>query len=148
MNITISKTESPAHVTILHLEGKLDGANYEGLIEEAKGVYENGVLDLILDLSKVIFISSAGIAALHQVALLFRGEYRSDHADGWAVFHAIDRDHGSRTQEHVKLFCPGSPVREALELTGFSSLFEIFTDLPLAVASFQHAESIIEADLP
>ena len=72
MRITISKTDKPNNITILHLEGKLDRANYESLIDEAQEVYGNGVRDLLLDMSKLTFISSAGLAALHQVALLFR----------------------------------------------------------------------------
>jgi anti-anti-sigma regulatory factor len=146
MNITISKTNKPDLVTILHLEGKLDGANYESLIEEAQEVYNDGVRDLILDLSKLTFISSAGIAALHQVALLFRGKH-PDQDEGWAAYRAIDRDRGGDPQKHVKLYSPSHPVREVLDMTGFSSLFEIHTDLHLAVASFRQDVPVMEASL-
>jgi anti-anti-sigma factor len=74
MNITISKNEKPFPVTILHLDGILDGANYESLIDETQKVYAAGARDLILDLSKLTFISSAGLGALHRVALLFQGK--------------------------------------------------------------------------
>jgi anti-anti-sigma regulatory factor len=147
MNISITKTERPASVTILHLEGKLDGANYENLIDEAQEVYDAGVRDLILDLSKLTFISSAGMAALHQVALLFRGEKHPGQDDGWAAYHSIDRDRGRGTQEHVKLFSPSEPVRQVLDMTGFSSLFEIFTDLHLAITSFRQAAPAMAARL-
>jgi anti-anti-sigma regulatory factor len=136
MNITISK-ENPTQVTILHLEGKLDGANYESLIEEAKKVYEDGARDLILDLSQLTFISSAGLSAIHQVALLFRGEKFPD--QGWGAYHAIDRDRGRGTQEHIKLLSPSEPVQKVLDVTGFDALFEIYTDLCLATASFRRA---------
>jgi anti-anti-sigma factor len=145
MNITISRTEKPTRITILHLEGKLDRANYESLIEEAREVYDEGVRDLILDLSKLTFISSAGMAALHQVALLYRGEKHPVQYGIRAVNRAIVRGRESYTQEHVKLLSPTREVREELNLTGFGTLFEIYTDLPKAVASFHQRALVMEA---
>jgi anti-anti-sigma factor len=147
MNITITKTEKPVPVAILHLEGKLDGANYESLIEEAQKVYDDGISDILLDLSTLTFISSAGLAAIHQVALLFRGEALPGQDQGWAAFHAIDRDRGRKPQEHVKLFSPSKPVQELLDLTGFASLFESYTDLDQAIDSFRQPVLVL-ADRP
>jgi len=137
MRITISKTDKPNNITILHLEGKLDRANYESLIDEAQEVYGNGVRDLLLDMSKLTFIGSAGLAALHQVALLFR-EVTTTHLDGgWGAFGTRERDRIMTEQEHVKLLYPPGQVLEELNLTGFGSLFEVFTDLTRAVDSFR-----------
>ncbi|MGA2505579.1 MAG: STAS domain-containing protein [Anaerolineales bacterium] len=137
MRITISKKDKPISVTILHLEGKLDRANYENLIDEAQDVYDNGARDLILDLSKLTFISSAGVAALHQVALLYREEKHPRLDGGWGGFRSENRDRSDTVQEHVKLFSPPGEVRELLNLAGFGLLFEIFTDLSQAVDSFR-----------
>ena len=136
MNITITKNETHPPVTILHLEGKLDGASYESLIEQARQVYADGARDLILEMSQLTFASSAGLAAMHQVVLLFRGEKHPGQDEGWAAYRAIDRDRGSGAQVHVKLLSPTPQVLDVLEMTGFSSFFEIFTDLPPALASF------------
>jgi len=148
MKITITKTEKTAPVTILHLDGTLDGANYESLIDEAKKVYAARARDLILDMSTLTFISSAGLAALHQVALSFRGKKHPGQDGGWAAYHAIDRDRGSGTQAHVKLLSPTKQVREVLDMTGFNSLFEIYTDPHQASASFHQAAPAMEARLP
>jgi anti-anti-sigma regulatory factor len=144
MIITIAKTEKPVPVTILHLEGKLDGANYENLIDEAQNVYAAGVRDLLLDLRKLSYISSAGLAAIHQVALLFRGERHPGWDGGWDAYHAIDRDRNHAPQQHVKLLSPPDPVRQVLELTGFNSLFEIYTGLDQAVASFRQPAPVVQ----
>ena len=69
MKITISKMEQPSTVTVLHLDGTLDGSNHQCLLEEAQVLYKAGTCDLILDLSNLKFISSAGLGAIHQVAL-------------------------------------------------------------------------------
>jgi len=147
MKITISKNDAPFPVTILHLEGKLDGTNYESLIEETGQVFADGVRDLIIDLDQLIFISSAGLVAMHQIALMFREEKHPDPDEGWAAYHAIDRDRGKGTQNHVKLLSPTRQVLDVLEMTGFNSFFEIFTDLPAAVASFHQTVPAMQPSL-
>jgi anti-anti-sigma regulatory factor len=142
MIITISKTEESPSIVTLHLEGKLDGANYETLIEAAREIYSDGQRDLILDLSKLTFISSAGLSSIHQVALLFRGETLPNHDSGWAAYHAIERDLGKATQQHVKLLAPSKTVKEAFDLTGFATLFESYDDMADALASF--AQPVLE----
>jgi anti-anti-sigma factor len=143
MNITITKTEKPVPVTILHLDGALDGSNYESLVVEAQKVYAAGARDLILDLSKLTFISSSGLRALHRVALIFQGKKlrgQKDEAWGsyrWTAYRDLDREKKLSIQEHVKLLSPTKEVREVLDLIGFSSLFEIYTDLHQATASFR-----------
>jgi anti-anti-sigma regulatory factor len=51
-------------------------------------------------------------------------------------YHAVDRDRDSRLQQHMKLLNPHPKVTRTLELTGFTRLFEIYTDLDQALASF------------
>lgn len=153
MKITLTKTNGPAPVAILHLDGTLDGANYESLIDEAQKVYTSGIRGLILDLSNLTFISSAGLGALHQVALLFRGKNRSEQFESWAAYRwaayrSIDPDHNRGSHEHVKLYSPSKEVMEVLDLIGFSSLFEIYTDLHQATLSFRQAAPAIKDRLP
>ena len=136
MNINVSQKQGHMQVTVLQLDGKLDGSNYLQLIEEAKRAYINGVHDLLIDLSKLTYLSSAGIAAIHKTALLFRGLPVFEDESGWASFRAIDRDRGGAKQTHVKLVSPQPAVAAILEITGFNSLFEIHTDLDSAMASF------------
>ena len=137
MEITLTKTKGALPVTVLHLDGKLDGASFELLVKEAEKAYTAGERDLLLDLSALTYISSAGLAGLHRVALLFRGEQHPGQDEGWAAYRAIARDRGKGFQEHVKLVSPDGKVRQVLDMTGFDVLFEIFTDLSQALASFQ-----------
>jgi anti-anti-sigma regulatory factor len=148
MNITISESLGFPPLTILHLDGKLDGTNFESLSEAALKVYAAGARDLILDLSQLTYISSAGIAALHRVALVFRGEAHPDQDEGWAAYRAIDRDRGRGVQAHVKLSGLTEEVRYTLDLTGFSALFEIYGELRQAVDSFHQPARVMESSLP
>jgi anti-anti-sigma regulatory factor len=136
MNTITFQKQGRVLVTVLQLFGKLDGSNYMQLVETAKNIYLNGVRDLLIDLSGLTFLSSAGIAAIHKTALMFRGMPMAEEESGWASYHAIDRDRGTGVQQHVKLLCPENEVANILDISGFNSLFEIHTDLEKAVASF------------
>ena len=136
MNINMLQKQARVPVTILELAGKLDGSNYLQLVEEAKKVYLNGARDLLIDLSELSFLSSAGIAAIHKSALIFRGQPILEEESGWAAYRAIERDRGSGVQKHVKLLSPQPRVADVLDVASFDSLFEIHTNLNAAVASF------------
>jgi|MudIll2142460700_1097286.scaffolds.fasta_scaffold48422_2 anti-anti-sigma regulatory factor len=136
MSTNIFQKQGRVLVTILQLIGKLDGSNYMQLIDEARKIYLAGVRDLLIDMSQLSFLSSAGIAAIHKTALLFRGDPVTEDESGWSSYHAIDRDRSNGIQQHVKLLSPQPEVANVLDITGFTSLFEIHSDLSAAVASF------------
>jgi len=136
MIINILQKQGRVLVTILELVGKLDGSNHLQLVEEATKIYLTGARDLLIDLSKLTYLSSAGLTAIHKTALIFRDQPILKDESGWEAYHAIDRDRGSGLQKHVKLLSPQSAVTSVLEITGFDSLFKIDTDLNAAVASF------------
>jgi anti-anti-sigma regulatory factor len=136
MKLTTTLTRRPAQLAILHLDGKLDGSNYTQLLDSALELHRSGIRRLLLDLAALTFLSSAGLAGMHQVALIFRGDALPPAEDGWAAFHAIDMERGLGTQSQVKLLAPSTPVRRVLELTGFHNLFEIYAELETALSSF------------
>jgi anti-anti-sigma regulatory factor len=136
MNITVEQAQGRLPVTVLGIHGDLDGSNYQTLVAKAKEVYDIGARDLILDMSDMPFMSSAGLVALHGIALLMRNEKPPDPDSGWEAFHAIGRDQNAGAQQHVKLFNPQPKVSRTLEMTGMNQLFEIHTDLQEAIASF------------
>lgn len=137
MEIKLTHDRSIVPVTVMQLEGTLDGSNYEELIDTVQRLYESGTRNLLLDLSRLTFLSSAGMAAIHRAALLFNGKRGSDMEEGWAAFRAMERDREGGKQQHVKLLNPSQEVRRVLDTVGFSALFEMHDDLQKAVASFQ-----------
>ena len=129
------------NITILPLEGILDGSTSRKFINTVQNLYAAGTRDLLLDLEKLTYISSAGLKAFLQVALLFRGKKGPDREESWGdlrwtAYRGNDSPPDRRTQEHVKLLSPSKNVLEVLEMVGFTSLFEIFTDLQIATTSF------------
>jgi anti-anti-sigma regulatory factor len=87
-------------------------------------------------MSDTPFMGSSGLAALHSLALLLRGEEMPDLESGWNVFHALDRDRDSGLQKHFKILNPQPQVDQVLEMSGLKQFFEVHTDLETALASF------------
>src|ERR1044071_2952696 len=135
MNISVSQAQGNVPVTVVKLDGQLDGQTYQELITKAQELYNAGTRDFLFDLSDLTYISSAGLVALHSVALLSRGEALPDTDSGWSAYRSMGRSSEAGLQKHVKLLNPHSEVMGVLDMVGFSSLFEIYTDLDEAVKS-------------
>jgi len=136
MNISVSQAQGRVPVTIIKLDGQLDGQNFQELIAKAQELHQAGGRDFLLDLSDLMYISSAGLVALHSVALLARGEEVPDMEGGWAAYRSMGRSTDAGVQRHVKLLNPRSEIMSVLDMVGFSSVFQIYTDREEAVNSF------------
>lgn len=136
MNISVSQAQGNIPVTVIKLDGQLDGQNYQELITKSQELYKAGTRDFLLDLSDLTYISSAGLVALHSMALLSRGEALPDTEGGWSTYRSMGRSNEAGLQKHVKLLNPRSEVMGVLDMVGFSNVFEIYTDLDEAIKSF------------
>jgi anti-anti-sigma regulatory factor len=136
MEITVSNGQGKLPVTIVQPHGDVDASNYVELVSKVESLHKEGVNDFVIDLSDVPFMSSAGLVALHSIAIMLRGEKPADPESGWGALKAMDRDRDRGMQKHVKLSGPQQYVAETFDKAGFTQFFEIFTDLQKAVASF------------
>jgi anti-anti-sigma regulatory factor len=136
MEINISQEKGSVPVTVIKVSGQLDGQTYQSLIASAQEVLSGGTKNILLDMSDLTFISSAGLVSLHVIALLLRGESMPDLEHGWAALKSVSRSRESGVQQHVKLLNPRPEVVNVLDMVGFSSFFEIFTDRQKAIESF------------
>jgi anti-anti-sigma factor len=59
-------------VSVVALDGELDASNYERLIEVVRDAYTRGTRGLVLDLSKLSFMASSGLFALHSAFRIMR----------------------------------------------------------------------------
>jgi len=135
MSIQIS-TEDGAIAT-LTVSGELDGQTYTHLIDAGRAAYQNGARNLLLNLSELKYISSAGLVALHSLSLLMNGaEIPDDPKKEWSSLKKIDSTRASGKQTRVKLLHLREEVRQVLEMVGFLDFFETFTDKAAALASF------------
>ena len=136
MDISVLQLQGNVPVTVLKLDGQLDGQNYQELISKARELYSAGGRDFVLDLSDLTYISSAGLVALHSVALLVKGEELPDTEQGWSAYRSMGRTSASGVQTHIKLLNPREEIRDVLDMVGFGNVFQIYTDRDEAVKSF------------
>ena len=136
MDITVSTQQGKVPVTVVQPHGDIDASNYAELVSKVEELMKGGAQDFVIDLSDVPFMSSAGLAGLHTLAMMLRGEKLLDPDAGWATFKSMDRSRASGLQKHIKLLKPQAGVAETFEKAGFTLFFEIFDDLKKAVASF------------
>ena len=134
MNFSTNQVSGRVPVTVLTLQGELDGSNYLDLIAKARELYQSGARYLVLDMSQVPFMSSAGIMALHSAALIMQGSQAPDPEQGWSALHDVTEK--SKIQTSVKLLNLQPKVDRTVQLAGMKAFFEIYTDLTAAAASF------------
>ena len=136
MEIKILQEQARNDVSVIYVAGHLDGQTYQELISAASEVIGTGVKNILLDLSDLTYISSAGLVSLHTVALLTRGETLPNPEQGWSTLKSMDRTRDGGFQKYVKLLNPRPEITRVLEMVGFSEFFEVFTDKQKAIASF------------
>jgi anti-anti-sigma regulatory factor len=138
MNITTAQLQGNKPVTVMKLVGELDASCYLDVIAAAKQLYQQGTRDLLLDLSDMTFMSSAGLMALHSITMLMQGKEPPNPDDGWGAMHDIahDVDQTNGFATHCKLLRPQPRVAKTLTITGFNQILQIFNDQDEALASF------------
>jgi anti-anti-sigma regulatory factor len=136
MKITVSTQQGKVPVTVVQPHGDIDASNYTELVNKVGGLIKNGAQDFLIDLSDVPFMSSAGLVALHSIAITLRGEKPVDPQSGWAALKAMEPGRQKGVQQHVKILNPQQYVLDTFEKAGFTQFFEVFADLNKAVSSF------------
>lgn len=126
---TLTITKSGGPVKILHLAGKLDGETQARLVEAARLEQAAGIRYLLIDLSGVDFIASAGIVALHKIYKMFTP---SEEVRTWE-----EQKHGEPYKSaYVKLAAASPSVYYVLNIAGFLQNIPIYPDLDGALKSF------------
>ena len=136
MQISLSKQQGRVPVTVIQLTGDLDASNYTDVINKAQESYDEGVRDLLIDLSKVPYVSSAGLMSLHTIVLIFAGQSMRSKETGRPSFRSINPQRDSAGLQHVKLLGPQPAVDQVLDVVGLKQFLDIHTDLETAIQSF------------
>jgi anti-anti-sigma factor len=132
MIIDMAQTAGPVAVTIFNIQGDIDASTYEELERQASKAFQAGMQNLILDLSRVDYISSAGVRALNNIfRLLQSSKAESDQL----VYQGVRA--GTYKSPHLKLVNPKPAVANVLSVTGLDMFLEIHRDQRAAVTSFK-----------
>jgi anti-anti-sigma factor len=112
--VKISQTQARVPVTVLHLQDRINLGNTAEIEKAAKEAFESGARDMVIDMTQVPSITSAGIRSLVVIYKLFS-------TDG---------------TKHVKLAGLSESIREILDVAGIAQRVEIFGTVEQASASF------------
>ena len=128
LTITTSKMQGDVSVTVLHLSGHLHGPTEQQLLDHARQAREDGTAHLLIDLSEVDVLSSAGLRGIQQIFKLFTPQRDVE----------TIRRHESEPYKspYFKLVCPNPQIYYVLNITGFVQNILIYNNLDEAVASF------------
>ncbi len=131
MEIVVSQEKGRTPVTVLHLNGRLDASTHEQLRAQAEQVIKGGARHVLLDFSKVDYMSSAGIRVINHIFDQLRPHTA---ASNQAIEQGV-RD-GTYKSPNLKLLSPNPRVLESLKMVGMDMFLEIHSDLKSAIASF------------
>jgi anti-anti-sigma factor len=126
--ITAEQENGTPSVTIFHINGDIDTNTYRTLEEAARQAYEGGTRFLLLDLSQVDYVSSAGLRGFHAIYKMLQEGSEEQVGQG-----LLD---GSYKSRHLKLLNPNQNVRYSLKMSGFDMYIDSFDDRMKALASF------------
>lgn len=110
MSIEINKKELSANQTVISISGRITAATAPEVKDEIKSLISSGHINLILDLSKTVFIDSSGLSAF---------------VSGLKQVRELE---GS-----FKLACLQSDVQTLFKLTMLDRVFEMYPTLEQAL---------------
>jgi anti-anti-sigma factor len=138
LTIDVDHQGGTPSITVVALDGELDASNYERVIEVVREAYANGARGLVIDMSKLTFMASSGLFALHSALRIMRGETPPDPEMGWSALHQVAQDHASAAAT-VRLAAPQEAIARVLERTGMAALFGVDASRDDATAALQGA---------
>ena len=119
-------------VTVFHLEGDLDADSHEPLQQQATEALVAGSRHMLLDLSKVRYMSSSGLRAIYQIFVMLRENVPGESDEGVRAEIAA----GTYHSPNLKLLKPSARVSQVLSAAGFDMFLEIHSELRTAIESF------------
>ena len=125
MEITTTQQTSRVSVTVVHIKGDIDSTTVKHTQAKIEKVVEAGARDLVLDLTEVGYLSSAGIRMLSSLFNLLRGTPPPE----------SDPD-GMLKSPHLKLVSSTPRVTDVLKISGLDLILDYYGNVAQAVASF------------
>jgi len=116
---SVEKVEAGVPVTIFHLRGWLDAQSENDFVGWANEAYQGGARYLLLDLSELDTLTSAGMRAIQKVYK----QYTPEDAD--------------KENPHLKLASAPPPVYHALKMAGFLISIPMYESVQSALDSFK-----------
>ncbi len=112
--VQITQAQGRVPVAVFQLQDRVNLGNFAELEKAAQEAFDNGMRDLVIDLSQTPSMTSIGVRAL-------------------VIIHKMLSTDGGK---HLKLAGPIPPIREMLDIAGITQYIEIHDTVEEAAASF------------
>ncbi len=132
MELKIVTEKARVPVTLVHVDGDIDSASYEAFLAGVEQAIDAGARYILIDLSNVPFVSSAGLRAFNIIFNRLR-QLTPDVSDE-EMRKGINA--GTYQSPHLKLLNPSRATETTLESSGFSMFIQSFRDPHKALAAF------------
>jgi anti-anti-sigma regulatory factor len=123
-----SQVQGRVPVAVLKLKDRINLGNVAEIENAARTVYDQGIRHILLDMTQVPSITSAGLRTLLIIHHMLQSEP--------AVPPDPAQAEKPRQSPHLKLLNPSAEVRLVLQISGFDQYFESFTNQETAIDSF------------
>ena len=130
MEINVSQHQGRVPVAVFQITGPV--TDNEELERRAEEVTNAGTPNILLDLSGVPYMATAGLRALHTIYTMLRTDAPEESDEAARKGIAA----GTFMSPHLKLLKPTPHVLEVLRASGYDMFLEIHKDLKQALASF------------
>jgi anti-anti-sigma factor len=123
-----SQVQGEGPVTVFRLSGQLDGSTENQLLDQVRQAHEDGATHLLVDLSEITMLTSAGLRAIQNTLKLFTPQSDVD---------AMHQHTGEPYKSpYFKLVCPNPQIYYVLNIAGFLQNILIYTEMDEAIGSF------------
>jgi anti-anti-sigma factor len=116
---SVEKIQAQVPVTVFHLRGWLDSQSEADFVKWASDAYDEGTRYLLLDLSELDTLTSAGMRAIQKVYKM----YTTPGAD--------------KESSQLKMASAPPPVYNALKITGFLQSIPMYESVQSALDTFK-----------
>lgn len=134
MELTTSLLQTEPPVSLIKVRGEINASNYLQVVKKAQELFNNPAQNLLIDLSEVTEITSAGMVGIHKISLIYSGVPLELDLEG--DDSRLDATHSNKARKHVKLVNPQPEVDKALHAAGMKLFLKVFGDLDSALKSF------------
>lgn len=117
LQIGVSREEGEKAVTVLRLTGSLDANTQSTLEAKARKAVDSGAEYLILDMSGVAYLGSAGMRAIH------------------AITNLLSPEDPSLRSAHLKVLNPSPAAAKVFKTLGFDSFIDVHENISEAIAA-------------
>ncbi len=132
MEIKVSTENRRVKVTVMEVTGNIDSAAQMKFEAKAEELIQGGARHILIDLTNVPYMSSAGLRALNAIFNKLRAV--NGDIDEKELRRRINE--GTYKSPHLKLLNLSEATRTGFETAGFDMFLETFNDYQKALASF------------